>query len=152
MILVIDASVVVKWFVAESGSDLALEVLAGRALDDAEGVSPESNVLIAPEFVLIEVANVFRRKCAAGEIVEGQAVEALRSLPLLFHRLVPAADIGEAALRIANRLNHPVLDCAYLACAIAADGVLVSADEKFIGKCVRAGHQAQVRGLRTTGA
>ena len=56
MRLVIDTSVVVKWFVDEDGFKSA------RALVDA-------NVeRIAPEFVLAEAANVLQRKIRVGEL------------------------------------------------------------------------------------
>lgn len=147
MIRVIDASVALKWIVEEANSELALEVLRRSAGGPGTGDS-----LIAPEFVLIEIANVLRRKVGAGEIAEGQAHEAMRSVPSLFHDLVGAAELSEQALRIAIELNHPALDCSYLACALAADAVLVTADEKFIAKCSRGGYRDRVCDLKDAAA
>ncbi len=47
---VVDASVVVKWFVAEAGSQRALQLLS------------ESNRLIAPDLVIVEVATALSRR------------------------------------------------------------------------------------------
>ena len=54
MILVIDASVAAKWFVDEPRRDQARDVL-GRGMD-----------LIAPDLILVEVANALRNKTRNG--------------------------------------------------------------------------------------
>jgi predicted nucleic acid-binding protein len=54
MILVIDASVAVKWFVDEPRRDQTRDV-PGRDMD-----------LIAPDLILVEVANALRNKTRNG--------------------------------------------------------------------------------------
>ena len=61
MRLVVDASVAVKWLVAEEDSDAADRLLAGG--DD----------LYAPRLMVSEVANAVWRKARMGEIERGQA-------------------------------------------------------------------------------
>ena len=59
MRLVVDASVAVKWLVAEEGSDAADRLLAGG--DD----------LHAPRLMASEIANALWRKARTGEIRTG---------------------------------------------------------------------------------
>ncbi len=72
MRLVVDASVAVKWLVAEDGSDAA-----DRLLTDDD--------LHAPRLMASEVANALWRKARLGEIERGQAgtlTAALSEMPV----------------------------------------------------------------------
>ena len=119
MSLVVDASVVIKWFIHEPLHDGARQLLDGR----------ES--LHAPDLLIAEVGNVAWKKAVRGEVDEPQARRialALRDLPLSLH----ASDaLIDRALQIALAINHPVYDCLYLACAEALGGTLVTADQRF---------------------
>lgn len=113
--IVVDASVAVKWTVKEDGHDEALEIL-----DRPEG-------LIAPDLLLPELANVFRRKLKQKEILGEQVSQAMFAVRLAIRSFLPSRDLIDDAWQIAQRLDHSVYDCVYLACAIPA-GVLVTAD------------------------
>ena len=132
MNLVIDASVAIKWFVEEETSALAASLLT------------ESESLHAPDFLLIELANVAWKKVLRGDIsVEHAQLIAARAREP-FAALHPAASLHERALEIAIELQHPVYDCAYLACAeLVEDGCLVSADRRFFNT-VSAGRYASL--------
>ena len=123
MRLVIDTSVVVKWFVDEDGFKSA------RALVDA-------NVeRIAPEFVLAEAANVLQRKIRVGELERSQATDALRNLPYFLDELVPSKTLIDHAFALSQLLDHSVYDCMYLALAASnADARLITSDMKFLSK------------------
>lgn len=146
MIVVVDASVALKWVVTEDGSDQAnrffdpqdTSVLTGDAGD---------RVLASPDFVLVEVANVLWKKTRRSEVTSSQGADALSHLTQLFDRLIPTVLLHDSALRIALMLDHPVCDCIYLACAEAVDGVLVSADRKFLERCRARGLGGRVRNL-----
>lgn len=128
MRLVIDTSVVVKWFVDEDGFELA------RVLIDADAQR------IAPELVLAETANVLQRKIRIGELTGPQAVDALRNLPYFFDRLVLSRDLVGHGFALSRTLDHSVYDCMYLALAIGdPDTKLVTSDIKFLGKAKTAG-------------
>lgn len=118
MSLVLDASVVIKWFIHEPLHDRAREVLEVR----------ES--LHAPDLLIAEAGNIVWKKTVRGEIDGRQARKitlALRDLPLVLH----ASDtLIDRALQIALALNHPVYDCLYVACAESLGGMLVTADER----------------------
>ena len=77
--VVVDASVAVKWFVAEAGSDRALGLLS-------DGVTR-----IAPEFVIAEVDTALSRRERQGEKPSGQALVDIRNLRLYFSEFVPSS-------------------------------------------------------------
>lgn len=120
MRVIVDASVAIKWFVNE---DLHQEALRLLAFDDA---------LRAPDFILAEVGNVFWRKRLSDDLEEALALRALDELRKNLPVLYPLSDLVERAFRIATHLRHPIYDCIYLACAEAAQGVLVSADRRLL--------------------
>ncbi len=120
MIFVVDASIVVKWFVAEDGHSLTLSLLE-------HGLSA-----IAPDLIFSETANVLWKKLRRGEVTSEQAERACGALPNFFEGVVSTASLVQDALGFATRLDHPVYDCIYLACAERQGTKLVTADQKFI--------------------
>ncbi len=128
--IVVDASVAVKWTVAEPGREMALRVLA------------HADELIAPDLLVAESANVLRKKSKLGEISVRQSEEALRVIQVAIPRFVPSVELAEDAL--AQNLDHSVYDCFYLACALPAS-ILVTADDRFATKCQTHGFALFVR-------
>ncbi len=127
MILIIDASVAVKWFVREDGNEDALALIARG--DD----------LHAPDSILSEAANTAWKKCRRGEITHGQAEAMVTALPHYFSRIWPTRDLITRAFAIASALDHPVYDGLYLACAEATGGILITADQHLIDVAGQAG-------------
>ena len=109
MILVVDTSVAVKWYVAEAGHEKALHLLF------------TNTELLAPDLLWSETANVLRRKVRMGEMGQEQAVEGVRSLAIAIHGFIPSSDLVEHAMDLSATLNHSVYDCIYLAAALASD-------------------------------
>ena len=136
MTLVVDASVVCKWFIAEEGSKAA-----ARLLDHDEE-------LLAPDLVIAEVANVLWRKQKVGQVLPEQAEQAVAALPGFFAELAPAARLATRALVIARGLDHPVYDCLYLALAEQRGAHLVSADPRLKAKAKGTEWARRVVGLR----
>lgn len=116
MTCVVDASVACKWFFAEPLSDQALALAAAH------------QVLLAPDLIVAECANVAWRRVRDGQVPVEQAEAFLRALPAWFERLTPSAQLHEHAFRIAHRLNHPAYDCLYIALAAQASAPLATAD------------------------
>jgi predicted nucleic acid-binding protein len=115
--LVVDASVALKWVLAEPG-----QAAADALLDDD---------LIAPSLWLLEAANALWRRNLRGELSVGEAEERLSEL---FNAPVTSIPIEEdlaAAAALAQRLGHPVYDCLYLALAIREQTYVVTADRRF---------------------
>jgi len=118
-VIVVDASVAVKWFVEEEGHLPALSFL-------------ELNLaVIAPDLIFSETANVLWKKLRRGEVTQEQAERACRALDF-FQGIVPAMSLIEDALAFARRLDHSVYDCIYLACAEQHGTKLITADQKFV--------------------
>lgn len=136
MILVVDTSVAVKWFVDEPGREFAQEIL------DA------TNELIAPDFVIVEVANVLWRRQRMGDIESPQVDEALKALPKFFKELVSASHLVLDALALAREIGHSVYDCMFLALAAQVpEARLVTVDDRFIAKVAATEHGRLIRPL-----
>ncbi len=118
MSLVVDASVAIKWFVAEELHAEARQLLIG------------GEELHAPDLLLSELANAAWKKAMRKEIGHRQAgkiaVACLGGVPTLH---ASAGLVGRAS-EIALSIGHPVYDCLYIACAEALNASLVSADAR----------------------
>jgi predicted nucleic acid-binding protein len=125
MNLIVDASIVIKWFVAENLRDEARQLII------------QGHNLHAPDLVVVELANIAWKKALRKEIDERQArvivAASLAGAPIR-HR---ASDFAERGTEIALSLGHPVYDCIYLACAEKLESILVTADTR-LERAVRA--------------
>ena len=119
MRLVVDASVAVKWLVAEDDSNVARELAAS------------GEDLHAPRLMVSEVANALWRKARLGEIERGDAGAMLASVPDMPVRWGADEAVGADAARLALALNRPVYDCVYLALAHRIGAAVVTADLRF---------------------
>ncbi|MDP2308814.1 MAG: type II toxin-antitoxin system VapC family toxin [Pseudomonadota bacterium] len=115
----IDASVAVQWFLQEPGS------IAARAVLTREGR------LVAPDRLLLEVANVLRRKERRGEITPAHVDRATGRLASFFHEILPTEPLLASAVALSRQLDHPVSDCVFLAAAMVPAACLITADEHF---------------------
>ena len=116
MTLVIDASVALKWVLAEPGQ------AAADALLDED--------LVAPSLWLVEAANALWRRAHRGELSADEAQERLSELFNAPVTAVPIEDDLAVAAALAHRLDHPVYDCLYLALAQRERAQLVTADRR----------------------
>lgn len=138
MNLVIDSSVAVKWYVLEEGHQHAAHLFLG------------GHELVAPDILLAETANVFRRKVRGAAMSDAQATEAMRRLRREFRGFTPSSELVDRAFALSSKLDHSVYDCLYLALALAAEGrVLVTADIKFAAKAANTGFGDKVLELQT---
>jgi predicted nucleic acid-binding protein len=118
MAVVIDASVALKWVVAEPESPAADAV---RATHD----------LIAPDLLLLECANALWRLTRRGAISADQAAKGLEAIQAVPMTLAPSPPLARRAQAHALELDHPIYDCLYLAVALAYGVPLVTADGRF---------------------
>ena len=123
MNVVVDASIVLKWFVVEEDSPAALLVRTDHDI-------------AAPDFLLIECRNAFLNKVRRGELDRADAEEAERALDAigLGIAILPSPPMLSHAFTIALDLAEPIYDCIYLAAALATDRKLITADERFAAK------------------
>ncbi len=133
-VVVLDASVAVRWVVPEHGSDQAADLLS-RPLS-----------WIAPRLMLTEAASAVRRKVAGGELRAELAVDAVNALVGAVAdgtiRLIDDEEFVPSALTLALALGHRLPDCLYLAVAERQGSALATAD-------VRLGALARERGIQT---
>ena len=130
MKLVIDVSVLVKWFVDEPGADRAAAL---RGED-----------LTAPDLILVEAGNVLWKHQRRGVLASADyvdAIEALQAGPITLTRV--ATCCRPAHVSPPNSINR--YDCLYLALAMREGFPLVTDDQRLLkvaaprfGKFVRA--------------
>ena len=117
MTLVVDASVALKWFLADEPN-----------ADRAVAIIRDGTPLIAPDIVIAEVCNGAWRLARVGHLSDAQLAEIAAALPNYFDALVSGRELAQAAVGIAARIDHPVYDCLYVALAAARQTALVTAD------------------------
>jgi predicted nucleic acid-binding protein len=118
--IIVDASVAVKWVVSEPGSDEAAALLEQRLGAPALWLSEASNALWA---------KVMRRQLSPDE-ARGQAAD-LADAPMT---TIALPGLLPAAMHMALELEHPIYDCFYLAAAMQRDTYVVTADRRFLEK------------------
>jgi predicted nucleic acid-binding protein len=123
MTLVVDASVALKWFLADE---------AYRA--EARAVLGSGEALMAPDLIVAETCNAAWRGVRVGRMRQDQAEEMARSLPGMIDSLVAGPVLAERAIGLASQLDHAVYDCFYVALAEANDALLITADARLLGK------------------
>jgi predicted nucleic acid-binding protein len=119
--IIVDASVAVKWVVAEPGSAEAAALLdKGRLGAPTLWLSEASNALWA---------KVMRRQLTAEE-ARRQAADLAEApvVPIALPGLLPVA------MGMALELEHPIYDCFYLSAALQRDTHVVTADQRFFEK------------------
>ncbi|KAA0683038.1 type II toxin-antitoxin system VapC family toxin [Roseomonas genomospecies 6] len=92
--IVADASLVVKWVVAEEDSDKAKAVGLGRAL-------------LAPDLLLVECANILWKHQRRGEIDQGTAMAALAVLQSGPFAWTRDCDLVGDACRLSTGVESP---------------------------------------------
>lgn len=121
-VVVLDASVAVRWVVDEEGSDEAAALLE-RDL-----------AWIAPRLLLTEAASALRRKVVdkvLAPAAAGQALDALlQAVADGIVRLIDDERVIAQALLLAVSLQHTVPDCLYLALAEREGAGLATADDR----------------------
>ncbi len=122
MTLVVDASVALKWFVSEPGTEAAAALLAG------------SEPLIAPQLVVGEICNATWKLWRRGAVAALQARRIAHRIARTYDRLVPLPGLAPRSAAIALDLDHPAYDCFYLALAERERTVVVTADRRLAAK------------------
>ena len=118
--IVVDASVAVKWVVAEDFSDQA-DLLKGSAL-------------CAPAHWQAEAVNVLWAKVYRGDLLPAGAIDRARMLMQAPVELVPLSPLMDEALKQSLAHGITIYDSLYLALAVARDIAFVTADRKLLQK------------------
>ena len=134
---VIDASVLIKVFLPEEGSEIATALI-----QRSEG---NPTVHAVPDLAYLECANILwkwvRRGMLSAELARQSGLD-LRVLPL---QVWPSQDLIAPALEIALSHDVTVYDAAYLALAQALNIPFITADEALVRKI--GGPNEQIRPL-----
>jgi predicted nucleic acid-binding protein len=122
--LVVDSSVVIKWFVVEPYSDQARLLL--------DEYKSGTLTLLAPDLVNAELGNIVWKKQAFQGLAANDAqaiVDAFRELRFV---LTPTAILLDHAYRLAVTHQRTVYDMLYLALSLREQCPLVTADERLV--------------------
>ncbi len=117
---VFDASVVVKWFVADP--------LSPNALACRSAFIPH-----APAFLAIELANVFWKYERTGALNPALSAATLSGLSTQID-LTDDSSLLPHAHALTAALDHSVYDCLYVALAMKLSASLITADRRLIAK------------------
>lgn len=118
--LVIDASVAVKWYIPETGSEAAQRLLDGEVK------------LFGPDLLFAEMAQTVWKREQRGEWPAGSGEALVRAMQALALESVPCRTLLPDALALAQRLRHSAYDCFYLALAVRLQAPLVTADRRML--------------------
>ena len=135
MRLVVDASVAVKWLIAEEGSDEAL------------ALAESGDEMHAPRLMASEIANALWRKARLGEIARGEAGAMMAAVPAMPVRWSADEEICASGVRLALALDRPVYDCVYLALAHRIGARVITADLRFANALASTEHGRAVVAL-----
>ena len=101
--LVVDASVVIKWFVPEIHSDAASRLL-------------ESDYhYFAPDLLFAETANVVWKKVRLGQLESGQGTRLVKDLEKIAVETIPSRALANEAYALAIAIGRSLYDAMYLA-------------------------------------
>lgn len=125
--IIVDASLAVKWFLPEPGAETAADLL----LEQDEIGGPDM-LAVEVHATLVRGANMVKSNRFAAEtairrfhaMIEAGEVTLMRSLPKQI----------EHAANLALDLGHPLKDCLYLALAMELECELVTCDARFAEK------------------
>lgn len=119
---VIDTSVLIKFVIPEEYTDIVRHIVS---LHEASEIQ-----LVAPDFLLVECANVlWKSALRTGESFEGvmSALDELREIKV---RLAPQDDLLEDALRLALNMEITVYDALYCALAQSENAEIITEDRR----------------------
>ncbi len=118
--LVVDASVAVKWFLPEDGSERAESLIRGEFR------------LVAPDLLWTEVGNVLWKIARRGSITPAEAGRMLRDASAMPVEIMESLPLLPEALRIATTADRSVYDSLYVALADREKCGMVTADRKLV--------------------
>lgn len=120
-VFVVDASVVIKWFVPEVHSDAARRLLQSE------------NQYIAPDLLFAETANTIWKKVRRGEVSRRDGEGLVADVGRAAVQTVPCRALAADAYALASASGRTVYDAMYLALALRLDTRLITADERLAG-------------------
>ncbi len=117
-VFVVDASVVVKWFVPEIHSDAARRLLT------------LPHQYFAPDLLFAEAANTIWKKTRRGELSIEDGSRLVADIGGVAVESVSCRALAEDAHALANAIGQTVYDALYVALAVRLDTRLITADAR----------------------
>jgi len=121
---VLDASVIIKWFVDEDGSETARTLLTGHI----QGLY----TIVEPDLLIYEVSNVLRYNHAFSQSSARDCISALHDLNLDI--IAPLMDLVLPAVDLAYKRDITFYDSIYITLANELGLRYVTADKKLYNK------------------
>jgi predicted nucleic acid-binding protein len=124
-LVVVDASVAVKWFLPENGEALVSEALALLDAYDKEEVR-----FVVPDLFYVETASAIWKAVRVGRVPQAFGDQSLVLLTQREFPTVPSLKLLDKAFQIATAHGRTVYDCLYVALAVQTNSQLITADER----------------------
>jgi predicted nucleic acid-binding protein len=124
-VIVVDASVIIKWFVQENQTEQAL-ILRQDYLRGALS-------LACPDLMQYEVINALRYKPSLGEEGLKEVASLLEKYNFLSYSLL-ADNLAEPAIEVSLRYGLTIYDASYVALGILLDSIVYTADIKLVNQ------------------
>ena len=139
MEVVIDASVVVKWFVEEENSDKAIR-LRDRYVEGEISI-------VAPELIIFETLNAlkYKRLFSVDELMK--VAETLEAFSFTLYPLKDA--YARKTIEIAVENNITIYDASYIALAAIKNTTMYTADKKLITQ-LKQKYRSHVKNIKDT--
>jgi predicted nucleic acid-binding protein len=117
-VFVVDASVVVKWFVPEIHSDAARRLLT------------LPHEYVAPDLLFAEAANTIWKKIRRQELTADDGQQLVRAIGRIAVEAVSCRVLAEDAHALANATGRTVYDSMYLVLAVRLETRAITADDR----------------------
>ena len=119
---VLDASVVIKWFIPEDDSQAALELrVAGAGF-------------AAPDLLFAESANILWKHAKRREVESDRAAAIIDEIATAAWVVYSTRSLASDALSLSLARGISAYDASYLALAIRLDTICITADRKMVDK------------------
>jgi predicted nucleic acid-binding protein len=124
-LVVVDASVGVKWFLRETS-----EALTDQAVGLLDRYDRQEIQFVVPGLFYVEIANAIWRALRGGRVSRAVSDQALVLLTQRQFATVPSQRLLAGAFQIAADFQRTVYDSIYVALAMESKAQLITADER----------------------
>jgi len=124
MLLVLDTSVIGKWFKEETNSEIALKI--------REEFYQGKHEIVIPDLVLYELSNALRYDKKFNEELIYTSIDSLINMEL--NIVLPTEEIIKNAISLALKYYVTVYDAIFLSLSQIIDATFITADEKLYEK------------------
>lgn len=124
-LVVVDASVAVKWFLPENREPLAEQSLALLNKYDQNEIR-----FVVPDLFYVEIASAIWKAVRVGRVPRAFGDQALQLLTQREFATIPSLKLVDQAFQIATDHGRSMYDSLYVALAVQISSQLITADER----------------------